>query len=155
MVIVEYKGDQEALRPLVERWRDEANNGPYQMALDVGWFLEHLTSLLWEDAVLLILESDEGQPLGLMGLCVLASPLSGEPTLNEHMWYVLPEHRSMSVTRKILDRAYEWGLSGGCKHFLLTASHLANVDMERVSKLYGRLGFVPFENVFMRRINGE
>ena len=155
MEIVEYKGDREALRPLVERWRDEANNGPYQMALDVGWFLQHLSAMVADGGVLLVLESDEGQPLGFMGLWVLASPLSGEPTLNEHMWYVLPEHRSMSVTRKILDRAYEWGLSGGCKHFLLTASHLANVDMERVSKLYGRLGFVPFENVFMRRINGE
>ena len=152
MEIVECSGDREALRPLVERWRDEANNAPYQMAMDMVWFLSHLSSLIGDDSAVLALESDAGRPLGFMGVCVQPSPLSGEPCLNEHMWYVLPEHRSMAVTRRFIDTAEAWGRDRGGKHFLLTASHLANVDMERVGKLYGRLGFVPFETIFIRRM---
>ena len=84
----------------------------------------------------------------------LESPLSGELMVEEHMWYILPEYRSLAATRAFLAAAEAWGRERGATQFLLTSSLLANIQSDRVMRMYGRLGFQPFETVFIRPIGG-
>lgn len=151
MEIVEHHGEIERLRPLIEAWHAECNGTPFGMELVDNALLEHFEAFVSPTGgQILVLKGLSGRLLGMMGVCVYPSPLSGELCLEEHMWYVLPEHRSLGVSKAFILAAEAWGRKRGAKHFVLTASLLANIDADRVSKLYRRWGFQPFENVYIR-----
>ena len=152
MKIVSCGDDVEQLRPLVESWKLQvgATDG---VLLDVEHLIVSLQS--WLKAVpstLLVLKSDQGRALGFMGLCVFESPLGPQLIAQEHFWYVLPEHRSMAVSGMFLDAAMAWARDQGAVQFSLTASRMANMEMERVCRMYERWGFTHYESSFIKGV---
>jgi GNAT superfamily N-acetyltransferase len=149
MVIVPYRGEMEGLRPLLESWHAESEN-PFGLELREDALIEHFEGFRAAGGAILVLLDDHHRIHGLMGVCVHPSPLSGELCLEEHMWYVMPDHRSMEVTRRFLNAAEDWGKQRGARFFILTASVLANTDARRVSVMYHRMKFLPFEATYIR-----
>jgi len=156
MVNIEvYDGPTTMLWEAVTAWRDEADPG-FQIQMDPAFFIGHLGEVIDSpNTDLLVWREPGGLVLGFMGVHLLESPLSGEIMVEEHMWYILPEYRSLAATRAFLAAAEVWGRDRGATQFLLTASRLANIDAGRVMRMYGRLGFKPFETVFIRPIGGS
>ena len=139
---------------IVESWKAEADAG-FKMQMDPEHFIGHLGALMdGPNSDLLVWQEPSGFVMGFMGVQVFPSPLSGEIVLEEHMWYILPRYRSLAATRAFLAAAEAWGKERGATQFILTASRLANIDAGRVMRMYGRLGFKPFETVFIRPIGG-
>ena len=145
--------DVEQLRPLVESWKLQAGRTD-GIVLDVEHFIAALAVWLKSGfpATVLVLKSDQGRPLGFMGLCVFESPLGPQFIAQEHFWYVLPEHRSMAVSGMFLDAAYAWAKEHGAAAFSLTASRMANTEMERVCRMYERWGFRHYESSFIKEV---
>ena len=155
MEIVVYHGDVEALRPLVEAWRSGAD-GSFHLDMDNDCLLRRLGAMMdaehQAERALLVLQSKESRPLGFMGLLVTVSPIGTERIVNEHLWFVLPEHRGLSVAERFIEHAEVWGREHGCMQFSVTASRMANVQFERVCKMYERMGFRHYETSFIREI---
>jgi len=156
MVNIEiYDGPATALWEIVQAWKDEVDKG-FGLVLDVEHFMGHLGAWIdGPDSDLLVWRQPSGFIMGFMGIQVFASPLSGEIVIEEHMWYTLPQYRSMASARAFIDAAEAWGRERGARQFLLTSSLLANIQADRVMRMYGRLGFKPFETVFIRPIGGS
>ena len=149
-----YEGSSINLLVIVRCWEAEAVKG-FGLKLDADHFLGHLGTLIdGLNSDLLVWQEPGGFVMGFMGVHLLESPLSGELMVEEHMWYILPRYRSLAATRAFLAAAEAWGRERGARQFLLTSSHLANIDAGRVMRMYGRLGFKPFETVFIRPIWG-
>ena len=139
----------------VTAWRDEADK-TFGLRLDTEHFLGHLGEVIdGPDTDLLVWREPGGPALGFLGVHLLESPLSGELMVEEHMWYILPRYRSLAATRAFIAAAEAWGRERGAKQFLLTSSLLASIQADRVMRMYGRLGFKPFEQVFIRPIGGS
>lgn len=152
MKIVSYEDDIEQLRPLVESWKAQAGDME-GIVLDVEHLLVSLQSWLKSvPSMILVLKSDQGRALGFMGLCVFESPLGPQLICQEHFWYVLPEHRSMAVSGMFLDAAMAWCKEHRAEFFSLTASRMANVEMERVCRMYERWGFRHYESSFIKEV---
>ena len=154
-LIAPYRGDIEDLLPVIDSWHEECNNLPFGLSMDRWCLLEHLDGARDGEFSEVLVAEDCGHPVGFMGLIVTLSELSGERILNEHLWYVSPQFRSRRLASDFILAAEAWGRYMGCVLFLITASRLANQDWQRVGRMYERSGFAPFENVYMRRINGE
>ena len=149
---IEYSQNIDQLRPLVESWK--ANCGQTDgLILDVEHLLMALLSWLGIlESTILVLKSDEGRPLGFMGLCVHQSPVGPQWMASEHFWYVLPEHRSMKASGMFLDAAMAWCKEHRAEFFSLTASRMANIEMERVCRMYERWGFRHYESSFIKEV---
>lgn len=91
----------------------------------------------------------EGRIVGFMGLAVFTSPFGPEQVANEHYWYVLPEHRGLAWA--FIKHARKWAQEHGCSHVMLNASYMASDKCDRVSSLYEKMGFEPFERTYLGR----
>ena len=149
-----YKGSSINLLEIARAWQAEADTG-FGLKLEPEHFIAHLQLMIdGPDSDVLVRQLPNGFMQGFMGVHLLESPLSGELMAEEHMWYILPRYRSLEATRAFLAAAEAWGKERGATQFILTASRLANIDAGRVMRMYGRLGFKPFEQVFIRPIGG-
>lgn len=150
MEVIIFQDDVSLLRPLVESWRDNADNSEFNFDMKVCVFLAQLKVMIESPGSdLLVLQSKEGRPLGLMGVMATSSPIGNGWLLYEHYWYIVPEHRGQGAL-KLLKAAEEWGRDRGCEKFSITASKLANRSHDRICRLYERLGFKHFETVFIK-----
>ena len=142
-----YTGDVNRLRHLAESWQLSTNTA-FNFDVKIETFLDTLKVLIdHPDGDLLVLESKGGRALGLMGIFAVRSPIGDEDTANEKFFYVLPKYRGMGGKR-LIEFATKWAKKNNCKKFLITASRLANVEHDRVCRLYKKLGFEHFETVF-------
>lgn len=151
MKVEVFKGDISELRDICERWKQMANSSGFE-DLEPDWShvsfrLKRLVSNECMD--LLILRSDKGRPLGFMGVIGYPSATCGTVLAQEHLFYVLPEHRSFGA-KALIRAAEQWAKGHECRGLLLTASKLANPRHDRVERLYERLGFELFETTFIK-----
>lgn len=152
MIIKPFKDDVERLSPLIETWRKESNASGFGMEIDSDRLLGHAEFLRdCPDTELLIMESKEGRVLGVMGLVVVPNIIESGQILNEHIWYVLPQHRSKASLGFIKD-AESWGKDNDCGHFMITASKMISDLHDRMCLLYNRLGFKLFETIYIRKL---
>ena len=152
MEVKPFKDDVERLSPLIKTWRAESNAGDFGMEIDSDRLLGHAEFLRdCPDAELLVMESKEGRVLGVMGLVVVPNIIERGQIVNEHIWYVLPEHRS-KASLVLIKKAESWGRDKECSHFIINASKLISDLHDRMCLLYNRLGFRLFETTYIRKL---
>lgn len=107
--------------------------------------LERLAVQLLTGDSSLLLVADRGDTLiGMFGLMVYPHPMSGDLTAAELMWWINPEARGSGL--RLLRAGERWAVERGALVLQMIAP-TANVE-----RLYTRLGFVPVERTFQKRI---
>jgi hypothetical protein len=147
-----FDSDVSHLYPLIETWAKESNARDFGMTIDPERLLGHAEFLRdCPDTELLALGSKEGRVLGVMGLVISPNIVENGSILNEHIWYVLPQHRSRA-SLGLINEAQRWGAERGCGHFVITASKMISDLHDTMCHLYNRLGFKKFETTYIREI---
>lgn len=118
-------------------YRDRLTVVPTQLAATA----EHLIAN--DEAVMLVAER-EGAVIGMLALLLYPHPMSGERVASEIVWWVEPEHRGSGL--RLLRAAERWA----CEHGAAVLHMIAPND--RIGALYQRLGYVPVETAWQRRI---
>jgi len=145
------RGNAAVLRPLVERWRKEANTD-MGLHLMVDFVLAELQAMIDapdSDVLLLILDDVIG---GFMGIQTIRSSTGPELLAAEHFWYVAPEKRGRGALRMI-DAAKQWAKDRNLGHMLFNASFLASDKADDVARLFERKGMTKFEVSYLAEID--
>jgi GNAT superfamily N-acetyltransferase len=144
--------DINALSNVFEAWQLEGKEKAehFGFNLDVLCHSVYLLKMVQLDMAAVFILRDNDKPCGYMGCLIYESPIGRDNMASEHFWYVLPEYRGSA--RLLLDAAMAWARENDCQHFHVTASRLAGDRYEHVCRLYGHLGFEPFESSFIKRL---
>lgn len=136
-----------------ERWQDvvdivrnfhEESLKEYEQAFDIN-VLNATIDRLKDQAFLLIVDN---KCEGLIAGQVVTPPFSTDKIYQEMIWFVNKEHRQHGV--HLLNKALELLKADGFKAMVLCC--MANSKTDKVTKLYERMGFMPFEQHFMRSL---
>lgn len=149
--VVEYTGSIEALRPLAVAWRQEADAETFGLSLDVNVFLADLQGLQTDAGSALLVLTEHNVPRGFMGLIHFDSTFGPDTLVQEHYWYVDPDHRTMGSFRLITE-ARRWAASRGAKGILFTASLLSSDKHDKLVRFYERLGMSRIETTYLERL---
>ena len=87
--------------------------------------------------------------IGCLGGCVTPFMMnSGSIVFQEILWYVTKEKRSTGVGIKMLFKVMKLAKEQGATHMVL--AHTGKVLPEKLSKLYGKLGFEVLETQYIK-----
>jgi GNAT superfamily N-acetyltransferase len=137
----------EWLRPIAERWKEEAN-GDFGIHIDVNHHLEDMQRLIDDEGSELFGLFKDEKVVGYLGILMFNNPLGAGRVANEHYWYVHPDHRGFGST-KLLHAAKIWAKENNCSHLILNASKLASDLHDTVCRMYERLGLDHFETSYI------
>jgi GNAT superfamily N-acetyltransferase len=101
--------------------------------------------LVTGEASTMLVEARGGAVLGMIGLTVYPESFSGVPVCGEVAFWVEPEARGAGVG--LVRAAEAWAQAHGCQ-----VLHLGAPDA-RVETFYERLGYVPVERSYHRRLD--
>lgn len=87
----------------------------------------------------------DGEIVGMIGVIATLHPHSGDSVMSELFWYVQPDARGAGP--KLLLRAEAWARSNG-----VTRSLVVSPLHDGVSRLYTRMGYVPLETQYVKRL---
>ena len=96
-----------------------------------------------ENGLVLVYEQD-GCALGMIGVMATFHPYSGQPVMSEMFWYVEPESRGAGV--RLLRAAEQWARDNGVLDSIMIS------PSPKVSAFYQRMGYVPLEEQFIKRL---
>jgi len=96
----------------------------------------------------LLIDEKTNKCEGLIAGQEVKNPVSGEKFFQESIWYVNEPFRSYGVG--LFHKAQELLREEGYKAIIMVC--LANSKTEKLIKLYERMGFVPMEYHFIRRL---
>ena len=88
--------------------------------------------------------AEGGFVLGTMG----QTPWSAAPVAEEAMLYVRPEHRGSGLAQALMEALEGWASAQGATVLRVTAQP----GQAAAAALYGRLGFEPAEQAFLKRL---
>jgi GNAT superfamily N-acetyltransferase len=102
-------------------------------------------------SVSLLAKTSEGVMVGVyMGL-LAKDMLTGQTSAYECVWYVMPEYKGLGLR---LHRRWEkLCLSRGATRFI--AGHLCNWRCTDMPKLYEKLGFQPYEVLYVKDVKED
>jgi GNAT superfamily N-acetyltransferase len=139
------------LKDVTESWLNECNVNDFGIRFNLGSFYDDLHKLVNGcTSDLLILETDDGEIAGIMGLTFFKSPLGVQYMANEHYWYILPQYRGNGL--KLIAMAREWAKKMKCNHLILNASMMASDVHDKVCGIYERIGMKKFETTYIERV---
>ncbi len=98
-----------------------------------------------EHSFLLIVD---GVCQGLIAGNEVKTPYSSEKVFHEMIWFVSKSHRLKGVF--LLNRTLETLKRDGFTSIIMTLMH--NSGAQKMQKLYHRLGFMPFETHFIKKL---
>lgn len=111
---------------------------PVQQAITARWLMAH--------GALLVAERGAGL-VGMVGLALVPSPLSGELVASEAMWWVDPAHRGR-VGVSLWRAAEAWAVEVGAAVIQM----ITPAGEEAVARMYERRGYVPLETTWQKRL---
>ena len=147
-----FQDNIEMLRPIAESWRDEANTAEFNITTDMNAHLYELQAMMASPMADLLVLYDGEAPVGYMGLQYFKSPIGTQIMANEHLFYVLPDKRSVS-SMKLLELAKTCAKIRGCSHIIFNASKLASGLHDKVCNLYERMKMKKFETSYIVEVN--
>jgi hypothetical protein len=133
---------QEALE-LVKAFHKEALS-EYAFKIDEDALIKFFDLCVAQSFLLIIDNKCEG----LLAGQEIKNPVSGERTFQETMWYVNEPFRKYGIF--LFNKAQEILKQEGYAAIVMVC--LANSKTEKLFKLYERMGFVPMEHHFIRRL---
>ena len=89
-----------------------------------------------------------GKIVGLLAGQVSKLPSSGEMVFQETLWLVAPEYRGRGIS--IFYELERMCISEGVQ--FIVAGHMVNEQGHRLSRLYQRMGFVPLEVHYIKKL---
>ena len=133
---------QEALE-LVKAFHKEALS-EYALKIDEDALIKFFDQCVAQSFLLIIDNKCEGLIAGQE----IKNPVSGERIFQETMWYVNEPFRKYGIF--LFNKAQEILKQEGYAAIVMVC--LANSKTEKLFKLYERMGFVPMEHHFIRRL---
>lgn len=128
-------------------------NSPYaDFAVDEDKLAELLASLIGAGPTdgLILLSIQDNKPVGMLAGIAREFIFSREKHATEIAWWVDKEYRGTSG--KELQEAFAyWAKKIGCKYLHMTL--LENKDLDKMKKLYKKLGFAPLEQAWIKRLD--
>lgn len=98
-----------------------------------------------EDGLVLVAEAATGDLVGLLAVIVHAQLFSGTRVAGEIAWWVDPDHRG-ALGIRLLRAAEAWARRRGAETLEMIAPN------GQVARIYERLGYVPVEQSYQRRL---
>ncbi len=145
-------GDFSSLMKLVKEFKEES---PYKDKFvsqekyeeRVEFFLNPRP----EEHIVFVLEI-QGEVVGLIaGVVTIGEHIfSEDKTAVELVWYVTPDHRSSSGSLRLIKAYEKWAKLVGCTQS--TMSNLVNPSMDRLTKIYNKLGYTLTEQTFTKEL---
>lgn len=108
-----------------------------------AWVTQLVGGSVGLDATVFVEEKAE-EVVGMFGLFIYPSPLTGQIEAVETFWWVEPEHRRRGL--RLLAAAEQWAREGGALALRMIA------PTPKVERLYERLGFRHVEASYVRAI---
>jgi hypothetical protein len=146
--------DASLLIDVINDWKKECNDNEFNMVGNEEITLDHLSKIISNENCVIFMMSNNEKPVGFIGVVTFIFPITGTKIANEHLWYVIKEHRGISSV-KLLKTAMAWARKKRCLHFLGNASMLASNLHDSVCELYKTLGMKHFESTFIYSFEGE
>lgn len=109
--------------------------------------LQQLVTWLRDEQLLLVLEDEAGELVGMLGMAIVPSLMSGEPIAYEAAWWLAPERRGSRWAVRLWERAEAWAEEKGAAAIQMIAP--AHSD---VGSLYARRGYAPLETTWQKRV---
>jgi hypothetical protein len=134
---------QEAL-DLIKSFHKEALS-EYALKIDEDALISFFDKCVTQSFLLIIDNKCEGLIAGQE----ITNPVSGERVFQETIWYVNEPFRKYGVY--LFNKAQEILKLEGYAAIIMVC--LANSKTDKLFKLYERMGFVPMEHHFIRRLN--
>ena len=149
MNVIIYKDDIEALRPIVNSWKEIASKNEFgiEVVNENKYLLDLCRMTMNPNADLLVL-FDDIRPIGYLGLEYFDSPMGSQVIANEHYWFVLPESRGVGSMR-LIKTAMQLAKLKGCSHLIMNASNLASDLHDKVCRVYEKMEFTLFETSYL------
>jgi GNAT superfamily N-acetyltransferase len=104
---------------------------------------ELAASLINAEHGLVLVDEQDGEIVGMIGVVATLHPHSGDPVMSELFWYVLPRARGSGV--RLLLEAEAWARANGIGKSIVVSPN------EILSALYERLGYEPLERQFIKK----
>ena len=91
-----------------------------------------------------------GPPVGLLAATVSLSHTDGALQVTEGLWYMEDGYRKGSLARRLVQALETFALGAEAKRVAMT--HLVDETGMRLSKLFKRWGYKPFEVGYMKEV---
>lgn len=137
-------GDAPVLAALGVEFISAQHYGRFLTA-DAGAIQAHMHMVISGERSAIIVAEVSEQIVGMIGLQVVAHPLSGETTAAELFWFVRAGHRD-GTGRALMKAAEVWARERSAVKFQMTAPD------HRVAKLYERRGFEAVETTYQKEL---
>lgn len=107
---------------------------------------EKAIAWLHEHGLLLVADVGNG-PVGMLGMAIVPSPVSGELVASEVCWWLEPELRGGTLAVRMWEFAERWAADNDARYVHMLAPHGTTVG-----EMYRRRGYLPLETVWQKRV---
>lgn len=137
--------DTESITRMAVRFQRESEYATHLRSTEATLRAMVYATLTNPDAVVFLAEA-RGLVVGMLAAALAVQPMSQELVGHEVCWWVDPEVRGGRAAIQLLRRAEGWAADRGAKLFQMMAPNA------HVGAFYERLGYVPIETHYQRRL---
>ncbi len=140
-----------ALVNLARKFHEENATAGYLEDFSAEFWEHYWSSLLAEGlGVILYCTNDIGKPVGLLAATVALAHTDGAMQVTETLWYVDPDHRSGTLSKRLVRALETFAVGAEAKRVCMT--HLVDDTGLRLSRLFKRWGYKPFEVGYIKEV---
>lgn len=105
-----------------------------------------------ESIIIISLDENKKEPIGLIIGLVSSSLFSDDKVATELAYYILPEHRSFKVAKKLIDAYEDWAGRVGATIVQMSLLGPPSRSNEVLESLYTRRGYYHAERAYLKEI---
>lgn len=110
--------------------------------------VEELARKVLEVGVVFVAEAEGGEVVGMICAFALEEPISRQTIVDELAWWVEEDYRKGSTGPRLLRCLENWALQKGLRYVKM----IAPMAEPGVGDYYQRLGYVPVETYYLKRL---
>lgn len=147
---IEQTHDVQMIRPLGERWATECHGAEYGIEVSVSDAVADLRK--WLDTVpgTILLAYDGVELVGFFAVFAVPEFLAGQVVALERYWYAVPN--VVRAGPALFRAAQRWAQENACSHLVISASHLASGQYEKVYRFCEKMGMSVLETAFIQKV---
>ncbi len=136
------------LRALAPGAQEFYASSKFLRTFDIDKFVTFWKNMIESGMGVIIAAWDEGEPIGAIGAMAFPDPYSGEIVVQEFFWFVRPNHRGAGL--RLYYALEKWAIEKGAR--VIRMVHLMDSMPEKLSRVYGRLGFEMVETLYSKEL---